>query len=384
MSKHDFSLEEFQDRQRRVREAMEKAGIDLLLVLNPVNVNYLIGCRVKGWQELHMLFFTLEPGPLTILSRLAEAAEIADLSLAEDVHGWGGREPEDPIDVVKSTMVKKGYLNRRVGLEVPQHYLHPYHYVALKEMLGDSLVLETTDFIDNLKFVKSPAEIAYIRKAAGILDEGMKTCVQTLAEGKTELEVAAEMHRTMMALGSDAPPSPMNFASGERTAYGHGMPSERRIHRGDLIHMEYGASYRRYCSTIGRVLCMGRPTPRMKEVYNVVREACDEMIAAVKPGVSAVAPHEASKKVIENAGMNEGRWHLSGYGIAPGFPPVWGEVLKLEAGSPYTLEPGMIISIEPPVFLPQERIGFRIIDNVLITDSGAEILSKFPRDFIGV
>ena len=384
MSKHDFSLEEFQDRQRRVREAMEKAGIDLLLVLNPVNVNYIIGCRVKGWQELHLLFFTLEPGPLTILSRLAEVAEITALSLADDVRGWGGREPEDPIDIVNALMKEKGYFNRRIGLEVPPYYLDPHHYVQLKEMLGDALVMETTDLIDNLKFVKSPAEIAYIRKAAGIADEGMQTCVESLAVGKTELEVAAEMHRTMMALGSDAPPSPMNFASGERTAYGHGMPSERRIQRGDLIHMEYGASYRRYCSTIGRVLCMGQPTPRMKEVYQVVREACDVMIAAVKPGISAVVPHEASKNVIEKAGMNEGRWHLSGYGIAPGFPPVWGELLKLEAGSPYTLEPGMVISIEPPVFLPKEKIGFRIIDNVLITDSGAEILSKFSRDFIEV
>ena len=127
---------------------------------------------------------------------------------------------------------------------------------------------------------------------------------------------------------------------------------------------------------------MGKPTTRMLEVYKVVREACDVMIAAIKPGISAAAPHDLSKKVIEQAGMNEGRWHLSGYGIAPGFPPIWGELLRLEAGSPYVLQPGMVVSIEPPVFLPKEKIGFRIIDNVLISNAGAEILSEFTRDFI--
>lgn len=382
MSKHDFELSEFQDRQRRVREAMEKEGIDLLLVLHPVNTHYLIGNRTKCWQELQVLFFTLEDRPLTLLARDADVTEIQDLSLASVVRGWGGKGIEDPMVKVKAIMQEKGYLNRRVGLEVPGYYLHPHQYLKFKEILGDSLAKEATLLIEELKFVKSPAEIAYIRKAAEIADAAMQTCVDTIAEGKTELEVAGEMHRTLMSLGSDAPASPMNMAGGERTAYGHGMPSERKFRKGDMIHLEYGAAYRRYTSTFGRVLFMGKPTDRAKEVYQIARDACDAMIDAIKPGVPAVVPHQAAKKVIEDAGMEKYRLHLSGYGIAPGFPPSWGESLKLDDGSTNTMAAGQVVSIEPPVLIHEEKMGARIIDNVLVTDSGAEILSKFTRDLI--
>ena len=298
--------------------------------------------------------------------------------------GWGGREPEDPMYKVKAILERKGLLNRKVGLEVPDYYMRPHEYVKFRDILGDSLVMEATRLIEEIKFVKSPAEIAYIRKASGINDAGMNILVESLAEGKTEFEVVAEVHRTLMSLGSDAPASPMNFASGERTAYAHGMPAEKRLEMGDLIHCEYGASYRRYHSTIGRVLCLGKPTERMKEVYQVVRDACDATIDAIKPGVPAYVPHEAAKKIISEAGMEEYRWHTSGYGIAPGFPPKWGESLQMDGSCEDILQAGMVVSIEPPVFIPEERLGARIIDNVLITESGTEILSKCSRDLITV
>ena len=384
MSKYDFEPKEFEARQRRVREAMERAGIDLLLVTSPVNINYLVGSRVKAYQVLQVLFFTLEPGPLTLLTRFADAYEAAELSLASEVRGWGSVIPEDPMLKVKAILEEKGYLKRRVGLEVPDFYLSAHNYVKFKEILGDSLVMEATRLIEELKFVKSPAELAYIRKAAGINDAGMKTCVESLAEGKTEFEVAADIHRILMALGSDAPASPMNFAGGERTAFAHGLPSERRLRRGDLVHLEYGSSYRRYTSTIGRVLSLGQPTGRVREVYQVVRDASDAAIAAIKPGVPATAPHEAAKRVIGDAGMADYRWHTTGYGLAPAFPPMWAESLKMDGSCDYAMEPGMVVSIEPPVFIPEERIGARVIDNVLVTEEGAEILSRFTRDLIVV
>ncbi len=89
MSKHDFTAEEFATRQRRVRAKMEEQGLDLLLVFNPVNIQYLIGSRAKSYQEFQVLFFTLEESSLTIMMRLAEVPELTDLSLAEDVRGWG-------------------------------------------------------------------------------------------------------------------------------------------------------------------------------------------------------------------------------------------------------------------------------------------------------
>ena len=382
MSKYDFKLEEFQERQARVRVEMEAMGIDLLLVLSPVNVNYLIGCRAKGYQELQVLFLTLEEGPLTYIARLPEVPEAKALSLAEDVRGWGGNKQEEAMDVVKQILEEKGYLKRRIGIEVPQYYLHPHDYMKFKEILGGALVTEPTNLIQDLKMVKSPAEIEYMRKAAGMADAGMQTAVDSIGEGKTELEVAAEVHRTIMALGSDAPSSPMNFCTGERSCFAHGAPTERKLREGDFMHIQFGPSYKRYSATIGRQLCLGQPTPRMKEVYQLVRDATDAAIAEIKGGVPGIRAHEAAKKVITGAGMEQHRLHMTGYVVGPAFPPSFVDALVMDEGVEAILKPGMVVTVEPPLFGLKDKIGARLIENVLVTETGGEVLSKFTRDLI--
>ena len=159
MSRTFFPVAEFQSRHDKVRAAMDDLGIDLLLVLAPSHVNYLIGTPAKGYQEFQVLFFPREPGPLTLLTRLCEVPLLQAESLAEDIRGWGGREPEDPIVAMWRVMEEKGWLARRIGLEVPDYYLHPYHHQELVAVLGESLVTDATDLIGTVELVKSAAEI---------------------------------------------------------------------------------------------------------------------------------------------------------------------------------------------------------------------------------
>jgi Xaa-Pro dipeptidase len=120
----------------------------------------------------------------------------------------------------------------------------------------------------------------------------------------------------------------------------------------------------------------------MNELYRLVCRASDACRAEIRDGVPAVVPHEAAQRVISDAGLEHGRVHLSGYGLAPGSPPGWAEPVHLFGGSTYTLRTGMVLTIEPPVFLGEERLGARIIDNVLVTSEGTELLTRFPRDLI--
>ena len=384
MSRTFFPIAEFRSRHDKVRAAMDDLGIDLLLVLAPSHVNYLIGTPAKGYQEFQVLFFPREPGPFTLLTRLCEVPLFQAESLAEDIRGWGGREPEDPIAAVKRVMEEKGWLARRIGLEVPDYYLHPYHHQKLVAVLGESLVTDATDLIGTVKLVKSAAEIEYVRKAAAILDAAMETCRDSIAEGRTERRVSADVHHTLMASGSDIPSSPMNFLTGPRTAYAHGEPTDRVLQAGDFMHIQFGAHYRRYCCTIGRQLCLGAPSERMREVYRVAREAGDACIDAMRAGVPATVPHEAAKTVIADAGMDRYRLHMTGYAVGAAFPPSWVEPLVMDSGCPHTLQAGMVIAVEPPLFGLEEGLGVRIIDNVLVTETGCEPLSKTTRDLIVV
>ncbi|MEQ1951432.1 Xaa-Pro peptidase family protein [Mesorhizobium sp. CN2-181] len=384
MSRSDFTAKEFAGRLARVRAEMRLQNLDWLVAVHPVSIHWLTGSDAKSYQEFQCLLVGAQDEPLVVLTRHGEKHEFETDSLADEVHWFGGGENEDPIEAFAALARRHGLLGKRIGLEVPAFYLHPYHYLALRDLMGDALITESTDLIPRLKLVKSPAELGYIRRAAAIADLGMDRFKRDLAAGATELTLAGGVYETLLSNGSGIAASPINLVSGPRSAYSHGAPTERVLQRGDYVNIEFGATYRRYTATIGRQFVLGRPTPRMLELYDVVRDASDAMTAAIRHGVSARLPHEAARAVIGKAGLEPYRVHLSGYGLAPGFPPSWAEPLHMIGGSPNVLEAGMVVTVEPPVFIGAEGLGARIIDTLLVTQTGAERLGKSSRDLIVV
>ncbi len=384
MSKHDFPQEEFEQRRSRVRARMQDIGLDWFVVFHPVSIHWLTGSDAKSYQEFQCLFFSARPGPVSVLTRQGEGHEFEQEALVDEVWTWGGGEIEDPIVAFSNLANLLEVTQGLVGMEVPAYYLHPHDYLRVREILGKSLVLEPTNLIHDLKLVKSPAEIAYIREAARFADQAMEVFHAGLRPGRTELELAAEIMHSLLTSGSGIAASPINLVSGERSGFSHGAPTTRRLREGDFGSVEFGATSHRYTSTIGRQFCLGEPSKRMLEIYQVVRAASESCVARIRPGAPAREPHEAAKAVIRAAGLEHGRVHTSGYGLAPGFPPSWGEPLHLLSGSPYTIQAGMILTVEPPVFLAQEKLGARIIDNVLVTENGCEILSRFSPDLLTI
>lgn len=384
MSKHDFTSEEFAGRRQRVRAALDAQGLDWLVVFHPVSIHWLTGSDAKSYQEFQCLLIGARPGPLVVLTRQGERDEFEIDALVDEVIGWGGGEPDDPLEAFERVARRHGLPGRRVGIEVPAYYLHPHHYVGLKALLGQSLVAEPTNLIADLKLVKSPAELGYIRQAAAIADRAIERFGRELSVGRTELSLAGDVYQELLSSGSGLAASPINLVSGDRSCYSHGAPTERRLRSGDYGSIEFGSTFRRYTATIGRQFCMGTPTPRMLELYELVCHASDACRAEIRAGVPAIVPHEAAKRVIADAGLDHCRVHTTGYGLAPGFPPTWGEPAHMLGGNPYILQAGMVVSVEPPVFIGAERLGARLIDNVLITETGCEVLSTFSRELIVV
>jgi Xaa-Pro dipeptidase len=382
MSKHDFSDEEFASRRARTRAAIGLAGLDWMLVFHPVSIRWLTGSDAKSYQEFQCLLISAAPGPVSILTREGERNEFQDDALVDQLWTFGGPEPEDPIDTFERLAQSLDLHRARVGMEVPAYYLHPHHYVRIKQILGDALIAEPTNLVHDLTLVKSTTELRYMREASRIADAAMAVFARSIRNDVSELELAGTVYHALLSSGGGLAASPINLVSGDRSCFSHGAPSDRRLRPGDFGNVEFGATRKRYTATIGRQFSMGSPTPRMRELYTVVRAAADACIAQIRAGVPAVVPHEAAKRVIKEAGLDRGRVHTTGYGLAPGFPPTWGEALQMFGGSCYTLQAGMVVTVEPPVFLGEERLGARIIDNVLVTDEGAELLTRFSRDLI--
>lgn len=325
-----------------------------------------------------------KPGRLVMCARETDRNELEDDTLVDEVRGWNGREPADPMAGFAHLARDLRLTNARVGMEVPSWYLHPHHYLRIKAMLGDALVAEPNSLVLDLKLVKSAREQEYVRQAARIADEALGALLGRVAEGRTELELAATAFETVLSSGSGLTASTMNLVTGERCSTVLGAPTTRRVKLGDPGHVEVAAAVKRYTSTIGRVWSLGEPTKRLRDLHDVVRRASDATIAAMRDGVPATVPHEAAKRVFVEARLDRYRQHTSGYGMAAGFPPSWGEPVNLFGGNKYTLRAGMVISVEPNLFIHEEYLGVRIIDNVLITDTGAELLSERPRELVVV
>lgn len=384
MSRFDFPAEEFADRQARARNAVGAAGLDWLVVMHPMSLHWLIGAEAKSYQTFQCLLLSAKPGPLVMLTRLSDAPEFAADSCADEVVGWGGGEPEDPLERFSALAERFGLRCARVGLETPAYYLHPHQYVRLRDLLGDAMVAEPSNLIADLRQVKSGHEIAYVRQSARIADNALDALIGAVADGRTELELAAAAYQSLLSQGGSLPASPMNLVTGDRCGFSHGAPTLRVLRHGDAGNVEIAGAYRRYTKTLGRQFNLGPASARTREIFAVVRAAFEACVAEMRDGVPAIVPHEAAKRVIAKAGLNEYRIHTTGYSVGAGVPPSWGEPLNMFGGSTAVLRAGMIVSVEPPVFIPQERIGVRIIDNVLITETGAEILSRHSLDLIEV
>ncbi len=382
MSKADFTLEEFQARRHRVRQAMEGVGLDWLVVFHPVSIHWLTGSEAKSYQEFQCLLISTANDQVSVLTREGERCEFEQDALVDQLWTWGGGEVEDPLVSFEQVARSLNILGTRVGIEVPTYYLHPKDYVRLRELLGSSLVAEPTNLIADLKLVKSSRELGYIRQAASLADHAMEVFTRELRAGRTELELAGEVYGNLFKAGSGIAASPINLVSGERSCFSHGAPTTRLMQAGDFGSIEYGATWKRYTATIGRQFCLGKPSARMRELYQIVREASEACRSVIRSGVPASHPHAVAKEVIGDAGLEIGRVHTTGYGLAPGFPPSWGEPLHMLQASTYTLEAGMVITIEPPVFLGDEKLGARLIDNVLVTRNGCELLTGFSLDLI--
>ena len=383
MSRRDFPPEEFEGRLRLVREQMHAHQLSFLVVIHPASIHWLTGSEAKSYQEFQCLIVGVsEDAPLVVLARAGEVHELETDARVDEIVGWGGGVTEDPIVAFEAVARRHGVLGHRVGLEVPGYYLHPYHYQRLSALIGPGLLVDATALVADLRMVKSPLELSYVRAAARLADIGMAEFVADLAVGRSEFELAGGVYGALLRAGSGIAASPINLVSGPRSAYSHGAPTDRRLIAGDFGNVEFGATFKRYTATIGRQFVLGPPTARMRELQEVVRNASDAMIALIRDGVPAIDVHETARALIAAAGFERYRVHLSGYGLGPSFPPSWAEPLHLIDGTRYTLRAGMVITIEPPVFIGAEGLGVRIIDNVIVTADGAELLATSSRDLI--
>jgi Xaa-Pro dipeptidase len=374
-----FSLAEYRRRYDAVQDGMRRLGLDALLVRGPESICYLTGYETPGYYKYHGLLLSRDE-PVLILRRFEEINVWEFSWLARTVPI---EDHEHPAQVAARTIEKMGLGDKRVGVEKTGWFFSVEEYETLRAALPRATLVDASAVVERARVVKSEEEIAMMRRAARITDLGVQAGIDTVAAGRTEDEVAAEVHRVMIENGSEYMGLPPFVLSGERTCLPHGTWRGRTIRQGDHVYFEAAAAKFRYSAALMRCVAVGQPDARVRAMADATIGGLEAGMAAIKPGVTCEAVDTACRSVIDRAGFGRHFTHRTGYSIGVNFPPDWGEgqILSLRQGEKTPLEPNMTFHMVPLVLVYRE-VGVGFSATVRVTERGCEELTSLPRALV--
>ncbi len=236
---------------------------------------------------------------------------------------------------------------------------------------------KTSGFIEELRVIKDEEEVDRLRAAVDLGDKILVPALKVLRPGITEAQVAAEIEYAARERGAQGMSFETIVAGGVRSALPHGLASRARIPRKGFVVMDFGVILAHYCSDMTRTVHVGRPSRADSGLYEAVREAQQAAVEAVGPGVEIGKVDEAARSVLRRAGLAKYFTHSTGHGVGLEIH----EAPRVARGVKQVLKPGMVITIEPGVYI-SGRGGVRIEDMVLVTNTGHQVLTKSPKELM--
>jgi len=385
-----FPTEEYLARYEKARELMAEKGMDALVVTGKENVVYFSGIQTIGWYSKHRPLGVVLPHgadrkPMIVLheSLLSVARET---SWIEDVCPWGGKrfsqEPPDPAGGFRKALSDLDLVHSTIGMELGYgHRLGISHtdFMTLKCSVAEAKFVDGSDLLWELRMIKSLREIEALRKACEATTAAFEEGFDSLRVGMTEKELAGIMF-ARMAKETHERPGFVMIRSGPRK---YGMvnvePFYKPIHRGELIVVDAGALYKDYWADFMRMACMGPVTAEQRRFFEAEVESLQAGVKVTRPGVTTGEIFEACFSVLLTRGFGE---YLALERVGHSLGLDMHEPPSIARGGTIVVKAGMVLTIEP-IFSdrPNYRIGnFGLEDVVLVTETGCEILSHFPKE----
>lgn len=352
-----------QKRIEQLRAQLDKYEVDAILITNPFNRRY-------------MTAFTGTAGIALITA--TEALFITDFRYLEQAGtqavGYEIIEHTGPIGVRLAELVQEKKIGK-LGFE--EHDLTYATYQEYKERISTAKLVPLPNLVAELRKIKDEQEMALIRRAVQIVDQTFEHIVNMLKPGLTELEVAHELEFHMKKLGASASAFEIIVASGQRSALPHGVASEKVIEQGDFVTLDFGAVYKGYCSDITRTVAIGEPPPQLRQIYEICLQAQLNGVSNIKAGITGKEADSYCRDYIAEHGYGSNFGHSTGHGLGLEVH----ESPRLSVHVEEILQPGMVVTVEPGIYLSGLG-GVRIEDDVFLKEDGCEILTKSTKELI--
>ncbi|MEH7376370.1 M24 family metallopeptidase [Neobacillus drentensis] len=346
----------------KLRSNFSTLGIDGILITSPYNRRYISNFTGSAGVVLisaEKTLFLTDFRYIEQATKQCQGFEIIKIT---------GTIPEEVAQQVKNLGIQK------LGFE--EDFL-TYSSFKLYDNEVDAELVPLSGVIEKLRLIKTDAEIKILKVAADIADAAFKHILDFIGPGKTELEVSNELEFFMRRAGATSSSFDTIVASGHRSALPHGVASDKVIEAGDIVTMDYGCYYNGYVSDITRTIAIGEPDAKLKEIYEVVLEAQLLGMAGIKPGLTGKQADAITRDYITEKGYGEYFGHSTGHGI--GLEIHEGPGLSMK--SDVILEPGMVVTCEPGIYIPGLG-GVRIEDDTLITKDHNEALTHSTKELI--
>jgi Xaa-Pro aminopeptidase len=358
---HEFSA--MPERLAQVRATAAARGLDAILFLDMQNIRYLTGFTGSDGATL----VGREGVVLLVDGRYTTQA-------GKEAQGLSIEEYRDKMEGVARKVLGAGW--KHIGIESATIRLH--EYLKLKDKLVELEIVPLDDEVNRLRIIKSEGEVERIQKAAGLASRALQTVLNNIRPGMQERDIARDLEFQIRREGADRVAFDAIVASGENSAMPHARPGTRCVKRGDLIILDYGAVWDGYHSDETCTVALGPVSIRQKEVYSIVKEAHDRALAAVKAGIPCREIDRIARSVIEEKELGAFFSHGTGHGIGLCVH----EEPRLSLQSDSILETGMVVTIEPGVYLPG-LWGVRIEDMVHVERDGCSLITTtVAKDFV--
>jgi len=350
------------EKLRKLRDQFYGLGVDGVLITSPYNRRY-------------MSNFTGSSGVVLITE--SDACFITDFRYTEQAkkqcQGYEIVEHKGSIyQEVGRLLQEKGV--KKLGFE-EQHVTYGTYQQLVKDLPAE--LIPISDTIEKIRLIKTDAEIKIIKVACDIADAAFKHILDFIRPGVTELEVANELEFFMRKNGATSSSFDTIVASGYRSAMPHGVASEKVIEKGELVTLDYGAYYNGYVSDITRTIAVGEISQELKDIYEIVLEAQLKGVEKIGPNMTGKEADAICRDLIAERGYGPNFGHSTGHGI--GLEVHEGPALSVKSDT--VLVPGMVVTVEPGIYVAGLG-GVRIEDDIVITETGNEVLTHSAKELI--
>ncbi|GGN95532.1 M24 family metallopeptidase [Saccharibacillus kuerlensis] len=348
-----------QQRVSKLREAMTAHGVSAMFVASDINRRYLTGFTGSAG---YVLITENESYLLTDFRYMTQAPEQAkDFKVVEHAP-----KVMETVKELLGSSAKLGFEQEHVTFATYQSYREALEGVELVPVSG---------LVEGLRIFKDEGELAIMREAAALADRTFSHILTKIRPGVTERELDLQMEMFMRENGATSSSFDTIVASGERSALPHGVASSRVLQGSEFITFDFGALLNGYCSDLTRTVVLGEASDKHREVYGIVLEAQLNALDKIRPGMTGREVDALTRDIISSYGYGDKFGHSTGHGLGMEVH----ENPRLSKLSDDILKPGMVVTVEPGIYIPGFG-GVRIEDDIVITDSGIEILTSSVKE----